>query len=62
MAFVMDKSTYGIKGFPVIGKILMNRNIVLMHACTKFVYMLATVYDFRSSKSEQFVSPNLLAT
>ena len=41
MAFLMVRSTYGIKGFSVIGKILMNRNIVFMPSWHKFVDMLA---------------------
>ena len=39
MAFLMVRSTYGIKGFSVIGKILMN--IVFMPSWHKFVDILA---------------------
>ena len=41
MAFLIVGSTYGIKGFPVIGKILMNTNTVFMHSWHRFVDMLA---------------------
>ena len=58
MAFLMVRSTYGIKGFSVVGKILMNRNIVFMPSRHKFVDMLSH-WDFELFSSSNHISPLL---